>query len=1088
MIQSIEKLMLSLSKILDESNSNERTLYPVLCNFFQNFGSELKLLDISATSEESLQIEEKNIGFPDITIRQNGRLIGWVEVKLPKDNLNAPKFIEQFRKYQESLENILFINMREWQLWRWDEDGKPKKIAEELFDPLRYGTGEEKKLINILIKFFEGKPYNAKTPLQLAKALAKKARLLSNQVQESLDETNKKNDLNKLKQAFEKTLIQNIDKHQFSNLLAETLTYSLFLAFLEYDKPDKENLTITSAIDFLPTNIPVLSDLYLLITKVSNQYIGVKQSAQLILDQLKFTDIGKIKQKLVKHKPGDDPVIQFYEPFLKEYDSKEREARGVYYTPKPIVDFIIRSVDYLLKDKFDKEDGLSDESVHILDPSTGTGTFLMSAIQTVHKKIYDKWIKNGPDIVKKKFHDITIAHILKHFYAFELLVAPYAIAHLKLTLLLEEYGFNFESTKNDSDIDNDRLKIYLANTLDDPEKKTEDLFGFSSITEESEKARKIKKEVPILAIVGNPPYSNFGQMNTGVWIMKLSEDYKINLNEKKINIDDDYIKFIRFAEWKLKQQGQGIFAMITSNSFIDGITHRQMRKDLLSNFDEVYILNLHGNLRKKETCPDGSKDENVFNIQTGVSINIFIKHASNKKKVRKYFDLWGLRERKFSYLIDKQFSQIEWIDLDIDKFNNEFKNTRWGKNYAVDLNLLIPSNNSLLNEYGNYWGINEIFLKYNSGIITRNDDLTIQFNKTDIGLIIDDFLKLNEIELRNKYKLVDGVNWKISNAKRDIIDNSDKNKLSKILYRPFDIRFTLFTTRSNGFLSRPIYDVMKNLTKPNLALLCKRQSKQDFTYSFISNVLCESCVFESAYANNSVFPLYIYDESSSQMSLLGVQGSAKNVSNISPIFIKEFSETIGLNIIENGQGDLQNTLGPEDIFYYIYAILHNPTYRTRYMEQLKIDFPRVPFTQNKALFKQLVIIGNKLANLHLLGENSFDKSKTILDEPNKWNIKTGGQKTEGLEDWKVIEVRYDEQNKRVYVNKSQFFEGIEKDVWELNIGGYQVCDKWLKERKKAQRSLSGDDLIHFMKIIITLRETIRLMREIDTLIPQWPMK
>jgi len=393
-------------------------------------------------------------------------------------------------------------------------------------------------------------------------------------------------------------------------MVAETMAYSLFLSALEHERRGNGNeLTLTNAIDYLPTNVPILADLYDLIKKVASAIPNIYESAQLLVDQLNASEIERIRQKLVEHKPGEDPVIQFYEPFLAEYDPKEREARGVYYTPKPVVDYIVRSVDWILRNKFGKEKGLADESVNLLDPATGTGTFLMSAIQEIYWNTKKANESLGDEMVSREFNKIVLNHILKHFYGFELLIAPYAVAHLKLTLEIERLGFDFKLSKGDGDTGNDRFKVYLANTLDDPNKPPQKLFGFDSIPAESEKAQIVKRDAPILAIIGNPPYSNFGQMNRGDWILGLLKDYKKGLGERKINLDDDFIKFIRFAQWKLEKTGQGIFAMITSNTFIDGVTHRQMRRSLMDTFDEIYIYNLHGSRHEEGMTPDGSEDE-----------------------------------------------------------------------------------------------------------------------------------------------------------------------------------------------------------------------------------------------------------------------------------------------------------------------------------------------------------------------------------------------------------------------------------------------------------------------------------------------
>lgn len=1073
---TIEVLKQKIARIKD--TATERSYYPILCEFFEGYAKSgtPKLRDPNATPEETSTQYEHKVGFPDITIRNGNDLVGWVEVKTPQENLNAEKFQEQFSKYKESLENIIFTNLREWQLWQWEE-GEAKKTAETFFDLTDINNASSVELERFLIKFFEGRVYQARTPKQLALALAKKTRLLSKQVEEALERSDVDSDLRKLKETFEKTLIQDISEHQFSNMVAETMAYSLFLAALEHSRRGNgTELTLTNAIDYLPTNVPILADLYSLIKKVSSTIPTIYEATRLLVDQLNASDIERIHQKLVEHKPGEDPVIQFYEPFLKEYDPKEREARGVYYTPKPIVDYIVKSVDWLLRNRFNKEKGLADESVHLLDPATGTGTFLMSAIQEIYANIKKENSSLGEEMVKREFNRIVLSHILKHFYGFELLIAPYAVAHLKLTLEVERLGFDFANSKDDNDKDNDRFKVYLANSLDDPNKPPQKLFGFDSIPQESEKAREVKKNAPILAIIGNPPYSNFGQMNRGEWILNLLKDYKQGLKERKINLDDDFIKFIRFAQWKLGETGQGIFAMITSNTFIDGITHRQMRRSLMDNFDEIYIYNLHGNSRKGEIAPNETKDENVFDIQQGVSINIFVKRPEKTNEtIVKYCDLWGVREYKFATLLDESFEKTRWQKL-LPKEPNWF---------------FVEKDTTADEEYGEYPKITDIFFHCNSGIQTKRDALTIQFSKNDLENVMNDMRELPVEEIRTKYDLpADGRDWTIRTAKEDVIKNSPR--IVNILYRPFDLRKTLFTGKSKGFIAYPRAEMMNQMLKANIGLItCRNQNFE--RVAFVSNALVDLRTYSNpgSIGTDYLMPLFLYPQSG--QLYVGAVGSipAAREPNIDLSIGRGIAEKIGriyypISEYPTKDGDVRLT--PEEIFYYAYAIFYSPTYRLRYAEQLKIDFPRLPLTADKELFAKLAALGNELVNLHLLGENPLDKTKTIFDDSEKWGIKIDGEKLANLPDWQVADIHYDEKNKRVYVNKGQYFESVEKEVWEFMMGGYQVCEKWLKDRKKAERVLSTEDIRHYMKIVVALRETMRIMKKIDEAIPAWPIQ
>lgn len=1076
----VEQTKQKIARIKD--TATERSYYPLLCEFFESFAKSdaIKLREAHATPEETTTQYEKKVGFPDITIRNKNELIGWIEVKTPEENLGADKFREQFSKYRESLENIIFTNLREWQLWQW-EDGEAKQVGKTIvFDLTTPNGASEGDFEQLLVRFFEGRVYQTRTPKQLALALAKKTRLLSKQVEEALETADEKSDLWKLKETFEKTLIQDISSHQFANMVAETMAYSLFLSALEHERRGNGNeLTLTNAIDYLPTNVPILADLYDLIKKVASAIPNIYESAQLLVDQLNASEVERIRQKLVEHKPGEDPVIQFYEPFLAEYDPKEREARGVYYTPKPVVDYIVRSVDWILRNKFGKEKGLADESVNLLDPATGTGTFLMSAIQEIYWNTKKANESLGDEMVLREFNKIVLNHILKHFYGFELLIAPYAVAHLKLTLEIERLGFDFKLSKGDGDAENDRFKVYLANTLDDPNKPPQKLFGFDSIPAESEKAQKVKRDAPILAIIGNPPYSNFGRMNRGDWILGLLKDYKKGLGERKINLDDDFIKFIRFAQWKLEQTGQGIFAMITSNTFVDGITHRQMRRSLMDTFDEIYIYNLHGNSRKGEVAPDGSKDENVFNIQSGVSINIFIKLPDKQEGcVVKYADLWGMREHKFVTLLDENITKTNWNIVQANEPNWFF-----AKRGGAEVE----------DEYNTYLKTSELFVHYNSGIQAGRDEITTQYEKIRIQDIVADFKASSVDELADKYDLKDSSGWKVSWAKNDIIQNV--GKITKILYRPFDSQYTYFTGKSGGFQKRPRAEIMKHMVAGgNLGLISMKQVVLEGIYSHfgVSNAPIDERTFKSNRGGTYLIPLFLYPEKGENL-FVGAAGTipAERQPNISLTAGREIAEKIGrvyYPVAEYPTKDGDERLTPEEIFYYAYAVFHSSTYRTRYAEQLKIDFPRLPITSDKELFKRLVALGNELVNLHLLGENPFDTSKTILDDSGKWNIKIGGTAPSNLNEWKVSDVHYDAKEKRVYVNAGQYFESVEKEVWEFMIGGYQVCEKWLKDCKKAERVLSTDDLKHYMKIVVAIRETIRIMSEIDKAIPAWPMK
>jgi len=1099
-----EKLSSELKRL--QTGYREESFYRPLCDFLESYagGKEyLHMLNIAATSNPGSESLGEGVGFPDIEVRQNRRLIGYIEVKSPTQNLDSLSFSAQFNRYKESLENVVFTNFKKWTLYSWDQDGKPQKTSEAAWDFETDILSEQlKKLLTV---FFEGQSYQAKTPHQLALALARKTKLLSQQVEDALTTDKPERRLVDLKKTFEKTLIQDITGHQFANIYAETIAYSLFLAKLEhFEKGSSVDFTLRTAVDYLPKSVPIFRDLYQLTGGTVEPITPeIHNATEILIEQLNFADIEKIYRKLVEHKPGEDPVIQFYEPFLSEYDPKEREARGVYYTPKPIVDYIVRSVDHILKTQFNKPKGLGDESVQILDPATGTGTFLMSAIQTIYADIEKKNKPLGEQAVQREFNDVVSNHILKHIYGFELLVAPYAVAHLKLTLELERLGFNFSMTEKDQDKENDRLKIYLANTLDDPDQPPQSLFGFDSITEESEKARLLKKEAPILVITGNPPYSGISQNPVEkiiyvkgkkkvvkTWIGDLIEDYKYtegdrvtgkHFHEKKHWLGDDYVKFIRFGQWKIDQNGEGVLAFITNHSYLNNPTFMGMRWQLMNSFDEIHILNLHGSTNETVT-PTGEKDENVFPIQKGVAITLFIKKSQKSDELQIFYaDLWGTKRKKFDKLSTHIFTSFDSQKL----------------RPKAPYYFFIPRSVDLTQEYEKYWKITDVFPTNVTGIVTARDDFIIDFQKDTLLHRIEEFCDQSNPDAfvrskyfgnkreSNKYLSGDTRGWKMTEARKQIVDEKHIQNIENILYRPFDVRFIYYHPKMVDWGRE---DVMPSFIKmKNLGLITARSNKSDFmNHFFVTKDISEAKTGESTTQSMS-FPLYRSKFLNQNLSLLEDKGESS--ANISPKVIKELSEKLGLTFIFKGEGDLVKSFGPEDVFYYAYAVFHSPTYRNRYHEDLKTDFPRLPITTNKQLFKALVSYGRTLVNLHLLGKNPFDRSKTIFDNTSKWHLKVGGEKPVDLDDWKISDIkdRYDKKTKRIYVNTGQYFEGIEKEVWEFMIGGYQVLDKWLKDRKKAGRVLSPEDTIHYMKIVVSLRETSQIMKEIDKAIPKWPI-
>ena len=547
-------------------------------------------------------------------------------------------------------------------------------------------------------------------------------------------------------------------------------------------------------------------------------------------------------------------------------------------------------------------------------------------------------------------------------------------------------------------------------------------------------------------------------------------------------LQDDYVKFLRFGQWRIERTGAGILAFITNHGYLDNPTFRGMRQQLMNAFTDIYVLDLHGNAKKKEKCPDGSKDENVFDIQQGVAIGIFVKEAgkAGPAKVR-HADLWGLRESKYKGLFDRDVATSKWKAL----------------KPKAPFYLFVPQDTGLWGEYEQGWKVTEIMPVNSVGIVTARDRLTIRWSKQEVQETIRDFVGLPEEEARTKYSLGNDVrDWKVSLAQQDLRNNGiAAAKVKSILYRPFDRRFTYYTGQTRGFICMPRPEVMRHmLARANLALITSRLTKgETFRHAQVTRDITEVIVMSPKTSNNGfVFPIYLYPATEGATLSHWPAGPGERRPNLNPAFVADMGKRLGLNFVPDGRGDRKKTFGPEDVFHYIYAVFHSPTYRKRYAEFLKIDFPRVPLTSDVKLFRSLCRLGAELVTLHLLespklaepiarfpvkGANLVEKGYPKYVAPGEPEPGTGKKVSAG----------------RVYISKDvprsgkkgQYFEGVPPEIWEFHIGGYQVCEKWLKDRRG--RTLAYDDLEHYSKVVTAIRETIRLMGEIDNLIPGWPL-
>lgn len=1066
-----EKYLKSVGAYLAAGNATEHTYRAALSELLESIETAVK-----ATNEP----KRTKVGAPDYIVKHGNLTIGYVEAKDVGDNLKKTAGSEQLKRYRAAFPNLILTDYLEFHHFVDGELHATARLADEdSSGKLKQSKEGAKELQSLLGSFFAAEPQSAGTPKELAEQLAARAREIRTLISGTFREEGVKGQLHSQLQAFRKTLIPELKAEDFADMYAQTIAYGLFAARTTSEGQDFNRW---SASQFLPKTNPFLRNLFYEISG-PNLDERIAWMVDDLAEYLNRADMAAILKDFGRRTRQEDPVVHFYETFLAAYDRKMREARGVYYTPEPVVSYIVRSVDHLLKEKFDRPAGLADENTLVLDPATGTATFLYYVIRHIHEHLEAQGQLGG-------WSPYVRENLLPRIFGFELLMAPYTVAHMKLGVLLQELGYDFSG--------DERLNVYLTNTLE--EGSYAEPTGFAEyIADEANAAAKVKNEEPIEVIIGNPPYSE-NSANKGDWISGLLNQYKKidgnTLGERNPKaLLNDYVKFIRFGQWRIEKSGQGILAFITSHTYLDSVILRGMRKSLIDSFSDIYILDLHGNMYKEEVSPDGGKDQNVFDIRQGVSIAIFVKSPGHSGKAKVHqADFWGLRADKYQSLYDSNVDSTEWRELEPES-----------PHY-----FLSAQTKDLLDEYENGWNITSVMPVFSNGVKTHRDHFALDFKPENLRKKIEDFRNesLSDDEIASRYKLKDTRDWKLSERRKHLASNPDwESHLTKNLYRPFDKRAYF---HHNSVVDRPRNEVMRHMVSgTNLALLTNRQVKLSTVQHFLATeVPTDFHILETANAAVSVYPLYLYSSEENKTStreelihqteremvkraksgLIPAQDlenkldnmrafieahfpeEADRWPNLSPEFVMELSEKLGLSFVADGVGDLTSTFGPEDVFNYAYAVFHSPTYRERYAEFLKRDFPRLPLTSDAALFAALAGLGRELVGLHLMTSPKLGKLITRFPE-------------EG--DGAVERVRYDVANERVYINKTQYFEGVPEEVWEFRVGGYQVLDKWLKDRKG--RTLSFADTKHYQQVVVTLSETKRIMQEIDETIPGWPL-
>jgi len=1027
-------------ELINRGDAREESFYSVLEELLKQWAESVATTDIKITTLP----KKTEAGNPDFRV-WDGRqhIIGYIEAKAPTfEHLDQIEETEQLKRYRHTFPNLILTNFFEFRLYRNGNlidsvlIGRPFVARKLKIVPPVEKEGDFLKLLEKFFTFSLPRVYDAET---LAKELAKRTRFLRDEVvlEQLKGENREQSPLAGFYEAFQKYLISDLTPETFADLYSQTLTYGLFAARTRSTDGFNRKL----AYDNIPHTIGILRDIFRFIS-LGDLPEPMEWIVDDIAEVLAVTDVHKILHQYFSEGKGKDPVVHFYETFLAEYDPKTREKRGVYYTPEAVVSYIVRSLHNILKDHFNKPDGFASADVTVLDPAAGTLSFLAETVKLAVEEFITKYGEGGKANFIKE-------HILKNFYAFELMVAPYAVGHLRMAFLLNELGYKLQ--------EEDRFKFYLTNTLEMEGLAETEIPGLRSLSEESHQAGRVKKETPILVILGNPPYSGISANMKPEMVRFLKEDqngvqsyYKVDgnqLRERKLWLQDDYVKFIHFGQWKIAQAGEGVLGFITNHSYLDNPTFRGMRQSLLNTFNEIYILDLHGNSLKKERCPDGSKDENVFDIKQGVAIGIFIKKRNQKGGQVYHSEIWGLREKKYNILFCNNINTIKWRRI--------MPNAPYY--------FLIPKGGKGRSRYDKYWKVNDIFPVNVTGVITARDHFVIDFNKDSLKARIMTFKnrELTDEFIKQGLELKENYMWRVSKARKELMAVENwENYFTKILYRPFDIRHIYF---HDSVVWRTRKDVMCHMMKENLGLiLSKRYSMGEYNYAFVGNKIMEGHVLSGQQGITYLFPLYLYPEqNNSEKRLSGsltmvfdekVPYRAKRP-NLSPVLVEQLTE------------GYKKAPTPEQIFFYIYAVLYANTYRRKYAEFLKMDFPRIPFTSNYKLFIRMAEYGRKLVDLHLLKAEELEPPVA---------------KFQGKGDNSVEKVRYEQG--RVFINKEQFFEGIKQEIWNYQIGGYPVCAKWLKDRKG--RRLSLEEIKHYCRIISSLQKTIAIQKSIDNIYPE----
>ena len=1032
-MKPVQEYLKDISQKLAKGNATEHTYRGALTTL-----SALLLPTVYSLTNEP---KRQACGAPDYILDSGGIPIGYIEAKDIGTDLDKVERSEQMRRYLASLDNLILTDYLEFRFFRNGEKISTVRIGSS--NKLKIAVDSEAYSVFIAQydSFAAVRTQTIKSPRALADMMAKRAVLVKD-VLSNILRSDEDSSLHDQFEAFRTVLIHDVTPEEFADIYAETIAYGLFTARLHDKTPD--TFTREEAYRLIPRSNPFLRELF--------TYVGTKldERAEWIVDDLcdvfRATDIQKMLAGFNRGTGRDDPFLHFYETFLGAYNPDKKEARGVWYTPQPVVEFIVRAVDDVLISAFELPRGLADTSmttikveaqradrrgkkntvvvdrevhrVQILDVATGTGTFLAETIAHIYRKFKGQ---------QGKWNSYVEQHLIPRLYGFELLMASYAMCHMKLELLLEETGYKPKAAVPP------RLNVYLTNSLQKPDAELDKLPLIEWFSRESNEASYIKKYSPIMVAIGNPPYSGISS-NKGDLIVDI-EPYKyvnkVHFGEKKHWLNDDYVKFMRLGEYFIDRNGQGVLAYITNNGYVDNPTFRGMRWHLIQTFDNIYILDLHGNSNKQERNPSGGVDHNVFDIQQGVSIIIATKTTSVKKDKKpaivQHADLWGSREDKYKFLHGKSLDDIKWKKL----------------LPIAPFYYFVPRETAGRESYDKGFCISKLFPLNGAGIVTARDEFSIDIDASNLFKRLTRAARMSVEDARGEFNLRKDVeSWHVEWALDDLKETGPSKKYIKpVLYRPYDKRSIYYTEKSGGVLARPNSRLMSHMLRPgNVALIVPKQAHGSVG-AFVTDGLAAHKSFDG-YNINTIFPLY----SANEDDLIG-----ERKPNLDPSIWKRIQKTAGAAARD-----------PQSVFDYIYGILHAPQYTLAFSHFHKDGFPKVPYPQSASVYKLVSELGYRLRNTHLL------LNVPMADEAASYPV-----------DGDDIVRRVTYKLGKVWINESQYFDGISSEVWDNRVGGYFPAKKWLTDR--INRQLSFDDVSHYQLIISAQIDTLSIIAEFGEL-------